>query len=156
MLRNLSTMVDNRLTVTKSWKQTLTLHDGSTEVVQNYQIHTRLTDREVLPIFEYPVEGGSKPRRVLLPYFQYDWNTKMIVGEEGETTTLDDRMVLVIEAAKSHGFDQYLPDQIMGVCKSVHFHLFFSNVELHAMGCIPHFSEMKWWFMVRSDLELAQ
>lgn len=146
-------MINRPLYLTKKWVQTLNLPDGGSVPVRKYEIRTLLKEREVLPVFERPGVGGKKPRRVILPFFQYDPATQYIFGEEGEKTSLDDRMVAVVEAVRESGYDDIPAESILDYPGAyVHFHFYLCGSERHAMGFLPDFDEMEWYFMTRAEI----
>lgn len=145
-------MLDNNLYQTRSWTQNLALPDGTSVEVRKFEIRTLLTEREVLPIFQYDHLETGKSRRLIMPMFEYDAATKTVKGEEGVTLTLDERMIAIVDHVRSSGIDAYNGDQIGAVGTYVHFHMFFSGSERHMTGCLPHFEDMDLCFMVRANM----
>ena len=146
-------MLDNRLHKTREWTQCLTLPDGVQIEVRKFEIRTLLTERELLPVFERPASLGKKARRILLPFFGYDPVTGSVNGEEEVKVTLDERMIEVAKVVREVGFDDIPHDMISESPGAyVHFHFFFAGSEAHAMGFLPDFDEMEWYFMVRADI----
>lgn len=146
-------MLDNKLYKTRDWEQNLQMPDGTSIHVRKFELRTLLTERELLPIFERPAAIGKKARRVILPFFEYDPVTGLVNGEEDPRTTIDERMIEVAKLILESGFDDIPHDRIVAARGSyVHFHFFFAGSEKHAMGFLPDFDEMEWYFMVRSEI----
>lgn len=146
-------MLDNKLYKTRDWEQKLQIPDGTSVNVRKFEIRTLLTSGELLPIFERPASFGKKARRVILPFFEFDPVTGLVKGEEEVVMTLDERMVEVVKAVRGSGFDDIPHDMIEAAPGAyVHFHVYFAGSEKHAMGFLPDFDEMEWYFMVRSEI----
>lgn len=143
--------MDTSLHLTQDTRRTITI-DGEEVPIREWELRSLLTVREFLPLFEYTAPGNPQPRRIVCPLFQYDPFKKLIVGEEGMETTLDERMFSVIRTTRQAGFDVFASDKIREVEQYVHIHVLLAGYEGHIMSCIPFFDTMKWHCMVRSTI----
>mgnify|MGYP001569787198 FL=1 len=160
-------VVDNTLYLIKNLLGTVNV-DGENVPVRHWTIQTSLNERGVFPVFERPAnlhavslaisENGEdvlafyQARRMILPMFRWDPMTQLVEGGDGIPTTMDERMVAVIEATRSNGFDDHGPENIREVEQYVHIHAIFADGESHMQGCLPFFDQMNFWFMVQANI----
>mgnify|MGYP001560583034 CR=1 FL=1 len=124
-----------------------------------HRIHMTVRDGQdksgsILTMFDIPagraMQGNDgptvtqRPRRFVLPYFEWDPKTGWIVGEEEERTTLEERLACVVAAGKERGFDVVGPS-VSGGAAFANGHVLWITQDgpgyrfpSHAMGYVPY------------------
>jgi hypothetical protein len=120
------------------------------------EVHDEGDKNALAVLFEIPVDrpiivssgdlstpGGNLPgktgkrHRVILPLFEYDAERKVIIGEEPEVTTLEDRLSQILDATKQHGFDMVSGFEGGHIIWLTQTGPGWEHPR-HAMGCLPY------------------